>query len=126
VFGNAPLGFRLVDYTAGDKGGAIQAFFLIGVAVVFGGMLAGWILRERFFRLGEVLYLGAAALTRLLVAVGLGWSTYRVLKSPDVLHIGAAVILCVLALWLALIAALMLYGLAREEGATGSSTSKSP
>lgn len=81
MFGNGPQVFRLVDYTAGDKGGAIQAFFLIGVAVVFAGMLVGWILRGSFFRLGEVLYLGAAALTRLLVAVGLGWSAYRVLKA---------------------------------------------
>jgi ABC-type proline/glycine betaine transport system permease subunit len=81
-------------------------------------MLAGWLLRGRFFRFGEVLYVGAAALARLLVAVGLGWTTFRVLKSPDVLHVGAAVVFCVLALWLALIAALMLYGLAKEGRAT--------
>jgi hypothetical protein len=59
--------------------------------------------------------IAAAVLARVLGAFALGWGTARVLRHHDALHIGAAILFCVLALWLAVVAAAMLYVLVAER-----------
>jgi hypothetical protein len=82
---------------------------LVGVGMVFVGLVGGWVLRRHAPRLAHVLHFGASALARILGAVALAWSTANALEDNDALHIGAAVAFCILALWLALSSALMLY-----------------
>jgi hypothetical protein len=82
---------------------------LIGLGVVFVGLVAGWVLRRHAPRLAHVFHFGASALVRILAAVALVWSTARAFEDHDALHIGAAVVFCILAVGLALQSALMLY-----------------
>ena len=92
-----------------------EALF-IGLGVVTIGFAAGWLLRRRTPRLAQVCHFGAAALVRILAAVVLGWAIVRLLEHPDTLHIAAAVVLFVPALWSFLSAALMSYVLVTGSG----------
>ncbi len=84
---------------------------LIGLGFVVVGLVAGWILRRRTPRLAHVCHFGALALVRILAAVALGWAIARLLDHRDALHIVAAVVLCLPALWSLLSGALMSYTL---------------
>jgi len=60
----------------------VQQVLLIGVAVVFGGLLVGWILGRRHASgPADIFHFGASALARFLGAVALAWSAARVLNS---------------------------------------------
>src|SRR6266496_2686666 len=84
---------------------------LIGLGFAVVGLVAGWILRRRTPRLAHVCHFGALALVRILAAVALGWAIARLLEHRDALHIVAAVVLCLPALWSLLSGALMSYTL---------------
>jgi hypothetical protein len=87
----------------------MQTLLLMGLAVTSVGLLGGWILRRHAPRLAHIFHFGASALLRLLGTVALGWIAAGALEHHDALHIGAAFVCSVLALFLALTTVLMLY-----------------
>jgi hypothetical protein len=87
----------------------MRVALLIGLGVVFVGLIAGWVLHRHAPRLAHVLHFGASSLAWILAALALAWGIPRALENHDALHIGAAVVLCILALLLALQSALVLY-----------------
>jgi hypothetical protein len=104
----------------------MQVALLIGLAVVFVGLAVGRMLRRHTPRLAHVFHFGASALVRFLCVLALGWEAARALEHHDALHIGAAVVLCILAVWAALLTALMLYVLVSGSTRPPSIVNKSP
>lgn len=82
---------------------------MIGLAVSVSGLMVGWLLRRRASRLAEILHYGSAVLVRVLAALALGWGAARALDKDDALHIGAAVLFCLIALSLLLTAIPLAY-----------------
>jgi hypothetical protein len=76
----------------------MREVLLTGLGFTLAGLLLGRVLRRRAPRFADRLHFGAAALVRVVAAIALGWAAVRGLNDGDAVHVGVAVLFCIMAI----------------------------
>jgi hypothetical protein len=80
----------------------MREILLIGLGFTLAGLLLGRVMRGRAPRFADRLHFGAVALVRVVAAMALGWGAAGGLNDGGAVHVGVAVLFCIMALGLLL------------------------